>query len=222
MGKGVDDRWTNREIPARRLKVSVLLALAALACSDGGGDPTGPGVRVGQESLPVAGAAYRGAAPHVFFGGDALLTCSSHGGFTNAVQPPANQGGTVTADYSATFLGELVLSPPLVRTSVTHPLAVQAHMVERITLVGTQGATRTFDAELLTFELGGPAMPADILVRESPTVASTGRTTITDLSGGQYRVDTVYDVWLEISLDGGTTWHRAEGAVRMTLGPPAP
>lgn len=209
-------------MPARRLKVAALFVLAPLACSGTRGDPTGPGVQVGQESLPVAGAAYHGAVPHRFLDGSAELTCSSHGGFTDAVAPPATRGGTVTSDYFATFQGQLVLSPPLVRATVTHPLSVQAHMVERITLAETQGATRTFDTELLTFELGGSAMPAGAMVRESPGVASTGRTTITTLSGDQYRVDAFYDVWLEISLDGGGTWHPAEGAVRMTLGPPTP
>lgn len=218
----VNHRWTDREMPARGSTVPVLFVLAALACSGTRGDPTGPGVQVGQESLPVAGAAYHGSAPHRFFDGDAELTCSSHGNFTAAVAPPAIQGGTVTSDYFATFQGELVLSPPLVRATVTHPLSVQAHMVERITLAETQGATRTFDTELLTFELGGSAMPTGVMVRESPSVASTGRTTITDLSDDRYRVDAFYDVWLEISLDGGGTWHGAEGAVRMTLGPPTP
>jgi hypothetical protein len=92
-------------------------------------------------------------------------------------------------------------------------------MVERITLAATQGAVRTFDTELVTFELGGSAAPA-ATVRESPALGSTGRTTITSLSGGQFRIESYYDVWLEISLDGGQTWHPADGAVRMTLGPP--
>lgn len=209
-------------MPARHLNVPVLFVLAALACSGTRGDPTGPGVRVGQESLPVAGAAYHGAAPHRFFDGSAELTCSSHGNFTDAVAPPALQGTTVTSDYFATFQGELVLSPPLVRATVTHPLSVQAHMVERITLSETRDATRTFDTELVTFELGGSAMPDGVMVRESPSVGSTGRTTITSLSDDRYRVDAFYDVWLEMSVDGGETWHRAEGAVRMTLGLPTP
>jgi len=55
------------------------------------------------------------------------------------------------------------------------------------------------------------------MVRESPSVASTGRTTITTISGGQYRIESFYDVWLDISLDDGRTWHPAEGVVRMAL-----
>jgi len=206
-------------MPPHGLQVGALSLAATLACSGSVGDPLAPGVQVGQESLPAVGAAYYGAQGHGFLGGSAVLTCSSHGEFTGAVAPPTAPGATVTSDYFATFTGQLVLAPPLVSTSVTHPLSVQVHMAERITLAGTQGAVRTFDTELVTFELGGSAAPA-AMVRESPARSSTGRTTITTLSGGQYRIESYYDVWLEISLDGGRSWHSADGAVRMTLGAP--
>lgn len=204
---------------SHRFNGSTLFLLTTLSCSGAEDNPTGPGVQVGQESLPAAGAAYHGAAAHRFFGGSAELTCSSHGEFTGAVDPPATQGATATADYFATFEGQLILEPPLAPAPVTHPLSIPAHMVERITLSGTQGAVRTFHTELVTFELGGSATPAGAMVRESPTLASAGRTTITGLSGGQYRIESTYDVWLEISLDGGATWNPADAAVRMTLGP---
>lgn len=207
-------------MPPRRLKVAARCLLTTLACSGPGGDPTGPGVQVAQQSLPPAGAAYHGTVAHRFLGGSAELPCGSHGGFTAAVPPPAAEGATVTSDYFATFTGLLILAPPLVPATVTHPLSLPAHMVERITLAGTQGAVRTFDTELVTFELGGSTAPAGAMVRESPSLASTGRTTITTLSGGEYRIETFYDVWLEISLDGGGTWDPADAAVRMTLGLP--
>jgi hypothetical protein len=207
-------------IPSRqggRQARAALSLLATLACSQSGGDPIGPGVQVGQQSLPAADAAYHGTVPHRFLGGSAVLTCSSHGEFTGAVAPPAAPGATVTSDYFATFNGQLVLAPPVVAASVTYPLSLRAHMVERITLAGTQGSVRTFDTELVAFELGGSATPA-AMVRESPARASSGRTTITTLAGGQFRIESYYDVWLEISLDGGKTWHPADKAVRMTLG----
>jgi hypothetical protein len=195
-----------------------LFLIAAVACSDAS-DP-GSGVEAAQESLPATGGAYHGAAAHRFLSGNAQLTCSSHGSFSAGASPPTTPSAPVTSAYVATFNGQLVLTPPLVATTATHPLALPARMSERITLAATQGAVRTFDTELLTFELGDSTAPA--MVRESPSLASTGRTTITTLSGGRYRIETVYDVWLEISLDGGGTWQRAEAAVRMTLGLPTP
>jgi len=203
----------------RSLKLAAILILGTLACSGDKSDPMGPGVEVGEDSLPPAGTAYHGDSSHQFMGGSAVLTCSSHGGFTAAVPPPATQSGTVRSDYFATFVGTLDLQPPLVASPVTHPLSLQVHMAELITLAGTEGTTRTFDTELATFELGGSTAPAGVMVRESPSLASSGRTTITALSGGQYHVETYYDVWLELSLDGGATWSPADNAVHMTLGP---
>ncbi len=203
----------------RRLTVAALVLVATLGCSETSDEAAGPGVQVGQVSLPAPGAAYHGGVAHSFLNGNALLTCGRHGEFSGAVEPPATPGATATVDYSATFEGQLALSPPLVAASVTHPLSIQVRMVEQITLASTQGAVRTFDTELSAFELGGSTAPAGVLVRESPSVASTGRTTVTALTNGQYRIESFYDVWLEISLDDGATWNPAAEAVRMTLGP---
>ncbi len=62
--------------------------------------------------------------------------------------------------------------------------------------------TGTFDTEMLSMNLtAGPA-----LIRESPSKASTGKTTITDIGGGLYHIDSFFDVFTELSLDGGMTW----------------
>jgi hypothetical protein len=64
------------------------------------------------------------------------------------------------------------------------------------------GGLGTFDTEMLSMSLtGGPLM-----IRESPTRASTGKTTITDIGGGMYHIDSFFDVFTELSLDGGMTW----------------
>lgn len=198
--------------------VVLALALFALgACSSDGSDPTNPGILVQDVSLPVSGTVYRGAEPHVFLDGHATLFCGTHGVFSDAVTPPEQIGASVVSEYTATFVGELVLEPPAVRSAETYTLSVQARMAERITLTQVSGETLTFDTELVTFELSGTDMPGEVVVRESPNLESAGVTTITAVSGGRSRVETYYDVWLEISLDQGRTWQPAENAVRMTL-----
>jgi hypothetical protein len=60
----------------------------------------------------------------------------------------------------------------------------------------------TFDVEMLSMSLtGGPAM-----IRESPTLPSLGKTSVTPIGGGMYHIDSFFDVFTELSLDGGTTW----------------
>jgi hypothetical protein len=51
------------------------------------------------------------------------------------------------------------------------------------------------------------------MLRESPTLQSTGITTLTSLGGGQYEIGSFFDVFTELSLDGGATWAQAEFAV---------
>ncbi|MGQ0701863.1 MAG: hypothetical protein ACT4PM_01870 [Gemmatimonadales bacterium] len=201
------------------LSVIAFAPILVPACSGDAGEPTGPGVVVSQALLPPAGAFYRGAGPHLFLDGDARATCGSHGGFSSAVEPPSQSGGSIVADYTATFVGELVLDPPPVPSMVTYPLGLPAAMAERITFAELRGSSRVFDTELTKFELGGGSLPANILIRESPDRRSVGRTTITALAGGQHRIETYYDVWLELSLDGGRSWNPAQASVRMTLAP---
>lgn len=173
---------------------------------------------VATDGLPVARAAYKGEGTHLFLDGRAALTCGSHGGFSSAVPAPRLPGATIVSDYSATFLGELVLTPPAVATPATYALSVPARMTERITLASSRRGTRVLNAEITALELSGPGMPEGVLVRENPAKASTGRYVITSVRRG-YRVEAHYDVWLELSLDGGRSWHPAEAEVRMSLAP---
>jgi hypothetical protein len=86
-----------------------------------------------------------------------------------------------------------------------------------------EGGVRIFDNELLRvgtnidgFEL---MITEDIFLRESPTIASTGQTVITDLGGGMYNIDSFFDVYTELSVDGGLTWTAGDKPMRMVLYP---
>ena len=59
-------------------------------------------------------------------------------------------------------------------------------------------------------------------IRESPTLASLGRTKLTTV-GGQVFVDTFFGVFMELSLDGGTSWSPLTPQLVLTSVPePAP
>ncbi|MBI3837991.1 MAG: PEP-CTERM sorting domain-containing protein [Planctomycetia bacterium] len=75
--------------------------------------------------------------------------------------------------------------------------------------------TGTFQTEMLSMDLnlGGP------MIRESPTLASLGQTTITDIGGGMFHIDSFFDVFTELSLDGGQTWMPSEGSTHVSLTP---
>jgi len=71
-----------------------------------------------------------------------------------------------------------------------------------------------FDTEMLQLDLSGGGMPAK--VRESPTLASQGGTNQRDLGGGQYRIDSFFDVFTELSLDGGQSWFPSSQPLHVT------
>lgn len=78
--------------------------------------------------------------------------------------------------------------------------------------------SRTFDTEMLQLDLSGsvPGLGA-FLLRESPTLPSTGNTTITQVGDGPFHINSFFDVFTELSLDGGQTWQPQQGGAAHLL-----
>ena len=71
----------------------------------------------------------------------------------------------------------------------------------------TSPGSGTFSTEMLQLNISG--MPSGIMLRESPTLQSTGQTTVRPVNGG-YRISSFFDIFTEISLDGGASWVPAQ------------
>jgi hypothetical protein len=56
---------------------------------------------------------------------------------------------------------------------------------------------------MISMSLSGSVGGSNIQIRESPTLQSLGATTITDLGGGLWEIDSFFDVFTELSVDGG-------------------
>ncbi len=90
--------------------------------------------------------------------------------------------------------------------------------VEVFGLIGN--TTGTFNTEMLAMNLSGSsAFYGPFMIRESPTLASTGQTTITDIGGGQFRIDSFFDVFTELSVDGGQSWIPSDSSSHVNLVP---
>ena len=59
----------------------------------------------------------------------------------------------------------------------------------------------TFDTEMLQVDLSGGSLPGGVMIRESPTLASLGSTKLTDQGGGNFRIDSFFDVFTELPPD---------------------
>jgi hypothetical protein len=92
-----------------------------------------------------------------------------------------------------------------------------SQMHARITALPPSGSDRWYTMEILEMNLWDPA---NLLtgIRESPTLVSAGDTVVTDLGDGTYRIESFFDVFTELSIDGGP-WVPGNVAMHMTGAP---
>lgn len=93
--------------------------------------------------------------------------------------------------------------------------------VTTVTFGKIGNTTGTFETEIISMSLSGNAGGYNIQLRESPSLTSSGQTTITDLGGGLYQIDSFFDVYTELSLDGGAWVPQINQAARIILIPVA-
>ena len=130
-----------------------------------------------------------------------------HFGFINIIRLPV--GADELEFFNSTVTGNVSInggpqSPVMLTGSV-----------ETEVFGKTGNTTGTFQTEMLQLNLTGGA----IRVRESPTLQSLGQTTITDIGGGSFKIDSFFDIFTELSLDNGQTWTPSTGVERVELVP---
>ena len=86
---------------------------------------------------------------------------------------------------------------------------------------GKGGATTgSWDTEILSMDLSGDVGGIPIEIRESPSLPSPGETRVEDIGGGEFRIDSFFDVFTELSIDGGPFQPQVNEATRMDLPEP--
>jgi PKD repeat protein len=121
--------------------------------------------------------------------------------FTQSFPPPPPAG---TATHTCGALMDFMLSTD--GGATFNPTTAPATLTFRITSLVDSGVTRYFDTEMLALDIVGGGLPAGVMIRESPTRSSLGRTSIRSLVTMEYRIDSFFDVFTELSTDGGLTW----------------
>ncbi|MDP1834964.1 MAG: hypothetical protein Q8K75_03450 [Chlamydiales bacterium] len=131
----------------------------------------------------------------------------SHYDFTNIVRTPLGPNELEQFDS----LLHATIQPGSIPVEMSGP-------VEVLVLNKVGNVTGLFATEVLSLNLVG----GGILIRESPILASLGQTEVTNIGGGLFRIDSFFDVFTELSLDGGATWLPSDGPTRVTLVLPEP
>lgn len=139
----------------------------------------------------------------------------SHGNLTNPLNPPTPGNTTIyTAPNTVVSLEISLDGTSWSSAQATGPVTT------KITNTTGTGSTSTFDTEMLQLSLSGTSQVGPFMLRESPTLISAGKHTIrTDTRG--YRISSFFDVFLELSTDGGQTWIPADRSIRVQPSAPA-
>ncbi len=164
--------------------------------------------------LPPGGCVYVGPNTVFYPGG------SSHAGLlfegATTCDPFPGTGNTIDSFFDRFVELELDTGSGFVPHQGPAPIGV------RLTGTGQSGNQQFIETEILSLELTGGTLPPLVRLRESPTLASRGQIISTDLGGGQYQIDSFFDVFTELSLDGGATWMPGSPASRSHLVPNHP
>lgn len=135
--------------------------------------------------------------------------------FTNCGFPVIETGRLTVITFDAQVNGNIfgLPIPPnfnaLARASLT------------IDMTGQVLPSEFFDTEMLQLNISGGTLPPAVLIRESPTKQSLGKAVITE-SGGGFIINSFFDIFTELSLDGGQSWMPALQSGRLTLTTPVP
>jgi autotransporter-associated beta strand protein len=151
---------------------------------------------------PLDGSYVSPAQWHALYANGIIITNASHDRFTQT-QPPPPPGGSQTENFGSTVSGLISMNGGASFQSFSAPASVAVQVNSRSD--EDNGSTRFFDTEMLSLQLSGGTLPGGVMVRESPSKASLGRTSVrTDSS--QYQISSFFDIFTEVSLDGGATW----------------
>lgn len=176
--------------------------LAVLTLFASGSTAFALGVDAPDDRLPPPGVYLSPDDVHAMFSGPGLaivLKAVQHQPFAHDTQKdPVDPGHEVeTADSTMDGLVSVNGSPFL-------PAHAEGPMITEV--FGKNTAGIPFQNEMLSLDLNGTSPFGPFMIRESPTRASVGQTTITPLPGGGFHIDSFFDVFTELSIDGGTNW----------------
>ena len=209
------------------MKIPHLKCLPALALGTLSMASTSQALITNSANLPPNGV-YLSTDIHQIYGGPALqflLTLPEHAPFANLAIISHGGNGTVGSpadeieDFPSTLTAMLEVKVNGVSQGPPQPIAANGP-VQTIVFGKVGNTTGTFATEMLALNLSGGTLPVGTMIRESPTLQSTGVTKITDIGGGLYQIDSFFDVFTELSIDGGASWlPSTNGAGHVVLVP---
>lgn len=167
--------------------------------------------------IPAPGCAYAGNTV-VFFPGTPVAIRNVSLLNPSHCEAPSDVDGLVVDSFFDVFV-ELEVS---LNGGVTFGPAAWDRRISDIHIVHPPGTPPgIWRTEMVQLDLAGAPLPPSTMIRESPTKQSLGQTAITP-NGGGYHIDSFFDVFTELSLDGGQTWVPADRSLPLNNVPSGP
>ncbi|MEO8148189.1 MAG: IPTL-CTERM sorting domain-containing protein [Bacteroidia bacterium] len=135
------------------------------------------------------------------------------------IAPPPSFPNFQTYNFTGNIQFELSNNGP---SGPWQPMTAFGPVVVVVHNVGNAGPVEHYQTEMQLLNLSGGSLPPGVMIRESPTLQSLGETEIRPLTGGEYGFSSFFDVFTELSVDGGQTWMPAlSGPTEVILDGPA-
>ena len=163
-----------------------------------------------RELPPFNGVYVTPAMWHASFASGIVIRDVRHRAFTASVTPPA-LGADVTHSFGSQVEMDVSTDNGGTWTRATAPAGVSAFIHHSL----DAGGVESYDTEMLNLSAAGGGLPSGIQIRESPTRAGTGSTTVRAVPGG-YMVSSFFDIYIEVSTDG-ITWEEASAPAHVEL-----
>jgi hypothetical protein len=176
-----------------------------------GGSAAFASVITDSPSLPPNTGSYQAGAATLAYPGIVIASTS--------LQPDAAStsivftGSNEIDSFTATLNGLLSLGgSPLIPFTLSGPESVEEFARTSGTELGT------FSAQMLSLDVTGTVGGHSVEVMLDQNLGnSTGKTTVADDGGGMFRIDSFFDVFTEISLDGGPFQGQSNAPTVLTL-----
>ncbi len=183
-----------------------LLIVVSIACLVLGASVSARSIVRSSDEYPPPGCLFVSSEPFpvapVNFGSTQILSISmrnSISGNTLSMEDLGSASFTVDSFFDVFTEISIAGGPP-----VNVKLNGQVDMRVTRSPDTPQGATTsTFDTEIVALSLTGDVGGTPILIQVSPVQPSQGQTTLTKLGAGNFAVDSFFDVFTELSVDGG-------------------
>ena len=209
--------------PLKTLAFTVLLLIGIFIMALGAGWPSEVGAQVvlSDPNLPPEPdppncesliSLYAGTGLFASYPGPVSMSDPRHKCFQNVIRQAI--GSDELETFDSIWEAKMDFGSGPVYVTLTGPASTMTYGK----ILSTTG---TFDAEITSMSLSGSAGGYDIQLRESPTLVSPGSTSIMDVGGGLYDIDSFFDVYTELSIDGGAWMPQLNQAARITLVPAA-